>query len=128
MLANVPAAVEWLGRILIAALFFHQGYFAMKERYAFHTERLRSRHFPLPHIALGTGFMMMFVGAALVLLNVYTTVGGILLLVFSVVATVTYQNFWSFKEPERRAEKRASFMYNLAIIGGIFMVIARAQT
>lgn len=128
MFADVPAVLEALGRILIAALFFHQGYFAMRERYALHTERLRSRHFPMPHIALAIGFMMMFAGAALVMLNVHTTIGGLLLLVFSIVATVIYQNFWAIKEPERRADKRASFMFNLAVIGGLLMVIARAQT
>lgn len=128
MFADVPSTLEALGRILIAALFLHQGYFALTLRYALHTERLRSWHFPLPQVALAIGFMMMFAGASLVMLNVYTTIGGLLLLVFSVVATVIYQNFWAIKEPERRADKRASFMYNLAVIGGILMVIARAQS
>src|SRR3954470_6657878 len=98
MFADIPTTMEALGRILIAALFFHQGYHAMTKRYGFHTERLRSRHLPLPYIVLGTGFGMMFVGGVLIMLNVYTAVGGILLLVFSIVATVLYQNFWSFKD------------------------------
>jgi uncharacterized membrane protein YphA (DoxX/SURF4 family) len=124
---DIVSLMEGLGRILIAAVFLHQGYHAMTKRFAFHTERLRSRKIPLPHIVLSIGFMMMFCGSVLLILNVYTTVGGALLLAFSIVATVVYQNFWAFKEPERRADKRASFMFNLAVIGGLLMVIARDQ-
>jgi putative oxidoreductase len=119
--------MEGLARILIAALFLHQGYHAMTKRFAFHTERLRSRKIPLPHIVLSIGFMMMFCGSILLMLNVHTTIGATLLLLFSIIATLVYQNFWSFKEAERRADKRASFMYNLAVIGGLLMVIVRDQ-
>ena len=127
MNVDVTPAIEALGRALIAGLFLHQGYHAMMKRYGFHTERLRARGFPLPSVALAIGFMMMFGGASLVLFNLHAGVGAVLLLVFSVLATVLFQNFWSIKEPERRAEKRASFMFNLAVIGGLLMVLARSQ-
>lgn len=127
MNVDVIGVMEALGRILIAALFVHHGYHALTKRFSFHTERLRSLHFPLPAATLALGFAMMFGGGALVTLNIYTTVGALLLLVFSIVATVLFQNFWSIKDPDQRAQRRASFMFNLAVIGGILMVIARDQ-
>jgi putative oxidoreductase len=127
MNVDVASSIETVGRAFIAALFLHQGYYAMIKRYGFHTERLRSRKFPVPSLVLAIGFAMMFGGAGMMLLNIYAGVGAVFLLIFSVLATVLFQNFWTIKEPERRAEKRASFMFNLAVIGGILMVIARNQ-
>jgi putative oxidoreductase len=122
-------AINWLepvARVLIAALFLHQGYNAMMQRYDFHAERLHSRHIPFPRIVLALGFLMMFAGATSIILNIHAVIGATLLLIFTVTATLLYHKFWAIKDPERRAERRGRFMYNLAVIGGILLLIARA--
>jgi len=124
MPADAAQWIETAGRIMIAALFLFQAFGAL-QRLDFHIGRLRSRRVPAPAIVLGFGLAMMLIGGAMVLVNIYAGIGAALLFVFTVTATVLFQNFWSIKEPDRRREKRTSFMYNLAIIGGILLVMAR---
>lgn len=126
MPADAAQWIEAAGRMLVGVLFLFQGFGAF-QRLDFHIGRLRSRHVPAPGVVLAFGLAMMLAGGAMVLVNFYAGIGAALLFVFTVTATVLFQNFWSIKEPDRRREKRTSFMYNLAIIGGILLVMARGR-
>jgi putative oxidoreductase len=111
------------GQVLIAFLFLVQGVGAIG-RFQFHAGRLRACKAPAPGLVLSVGLAMMLVGGSMVLLNVFSRYGAALLLVFTVAATILFQNFWSIEDAARRREKRTSFIYNLAIIGGLLLVIS----
>jgi putative oxidoreductase len=116
--------IDTAGRILIAFLFLFQAVGAIG-RFDFHAGRLRACKAPAPNFVLAAGIAMMLVGGSMVLFNIFSRYGAVLLLIFTIVATILFQNFWSIDDPARRREKRTSFMYNLAIIGGLLLVVSR---
>lgn len=59
----------------------------------------------------------------MVLLNLFPRYGAALLLVFTITATVLFQNFWAIKEPKERRERVSNFLNNVAIMGGILLLI-----
>jgi putative oxidoreductase len=121
---DAAALIEMAGRIMIAFLFLFQGASAAAFRFGFHVERLRARRVPAPKFALVCGFAMMFIGGLMVLLDVFAAIGAGLLIAFTILATLLYQNFWSIEDPARRREKRSAFIYNVAIVGGLLLVVA----
>ncbi len=104
--------VETLGRVMIGGMFLFQGGGAI-QRFDFHVGRLRTYNIPGAGFILCIGFAMMFTGGAMVVFNIFSAVGAMLLLVFTVTATILFQNFWSIDEPKRRREKRTSFHVQL---------------
>lgn len=118
--------IEMAGRILIAVLYIGQAMSAT-QRFDFHTCRLRDRGVPAPNAAFVIALAMMFVGGLSVLLNIVPRYGAALLLVFTITATILFQNFWSIRDPQLRRDKRKAFIYNLAIIGGLLLVFSRGS-
>jgi putative oxidoreductase len=62
------------------------------------------------------------IGALLLLLGVKEKIGAILLLFFLVPVTIFYHQFW-FLEATERELQQVMFLKNLAIVGGLLMVI-----
>jgi putative oxidoreductase len=118
-----PLAIA--GHVFIALLFIIQGLGALpRERFAFHTKRLRERLIPGPAFVLICGLAMMLAGGLMVMLDIYAQVGARMLIVFTVVATLLFQNFWTISDPVRRREKRGTFFNNLAVLGGLLLLVA----
>lgn len=78
---------------------------------------------PFPGIALGLGFLLEFAGAMLLVLNLDVQLGAALLIAFTVLATVLFLRFWSEKEPVRQNYHAILFFNNLAIIGGLLLLL-----
>lgn len=78
---------------------------------------------PFPGIALGLGFLLEFAGAMLLVLNLDVQLGAALLIAFTVLATVLFLRFWSEKDPVRQNYHAILFFNNLAIIGGLLLLL-----
>lgn len=114
-----------LGHVLLGSVFISQAVGTLpKARFANHADKLRQKGFPLANVVLACALAMMLTGGAMVILDVYPRVGGWMLIVFTIIATVLYQNFWSIKDPARRREKRGTFFNNLAILGGLLILVS----
>jgi putative oxidoreductase len=127
-LSNMAATyivIELVGRAMIAFLFLFQGFNAIL-KFDAHSDRLRQRNVPLPQLMLTIGLISMFVGGGMILFKDLAAAGAGLLIGFTVVATFLYHNFWSTSDPNRRGEKRNSFLSNAAVIGGLLLVLAHA--
>jgi putative oxidoreductase len=125
MLHAAHTLLEVAGHILIGSVFLSQGLGALpRERFKFHSGRLRDCGIPAPDFVLACGLAMMLGGGLMVMLDIYAGIGAWLLLIFSIVATVLFQNFWVIEDHVARGGKRGSFFNNLAIIGGILLIIS----
>lgn len=127
MLHAHHTTLQIVGQVLIGSLFLAQGLGALsRARFKFHSGRLAERRIPTPEFVLVCGLAMMLAGGIMVMLDIFSAVGALLLLIFSIVATVLFQNYWSIKDPVTRRSKRSSFFNNLAIIGGLLLILAAA--
>ena len=117
--------IETVGYALVGAVFISQSVGTLsRDRFNFHAKKLRDKGSPVPELVLGCGLAMMLTGGFMVIFDVYPRIGASMLLFFSVVATLLYQSFWTFTDPARRREKRSSFFNNLAIIGGLLLILS----
>lgn len=117
--------VQALGYVLVGAVFISQAFGTLpKARFDNHANKLREKGFPLPNVVLACALAMMLGGGAMVILDVYPRIGAAMLIVFTVIATLLYQSFWTLKDPVKRREKRGTFFNNLAILGGLLIIVS----
>ncbi len=65
-----------------------------------------------------------FVGALLVLLNIRMKLGAFFLVIFFIPTTLLFYPFWFFEGAERD-EQIVMFLKNLAILGGLFLLLGK---
>jgi putative oxidoreductase len=115
--------LQAVGYALVGSVFISQALGTLpRVRFANHAKKLGEKGFPLPNLILACALAMMLSGGAMVIADVYPRIGAGMLIVFTVIATLLYQNFWSIEDPVRRREKRGTFFNNLAILGGLLII------
>jgi uncharacterized membrane protein YphA (DoxX/SURF4 family) len=119
------SALQIAGHVLLGAVFISQalGTVLSRERFQMHVKKLQDKGFPLSQIMLACGLAIMLAGGTMVILDVYSRIGAWMLIGFTIFVTFLYQSFWTFKDPDRRREKRGTFFNNLAILGGLLLLV-----
>ena len=114
------------GKWLIVAFFLVTGAANMtKARIADHIERMRAFGTPAPAALFWLGILLQFAGCALVILGWHPALGVDCFIVFIVAATAIFHRFWQKRDPVQRNFSRLSFLANLAILGGLLLLLAR---
>ena len=118
---NFPVMLKFLARILTAALFLYDGVYKL-----LHFEEvlhiLVMRGVPLAGLFLTLAVFILLVGSACLILGQQITVGALLLLSFVLSATLLFH--LDFTEEG----ERVAFLKNFALMGGLLMIVAEAQT
>lgn len=65
---------------------------------------------------------LQLVGGLSVTLGIYARIGAVLLILFTLPATIQMHDFWNLSGRERISEK-AHFLKDMAIIGGLLLLI-----
>jgi len=111
-----------LARILLGAIFVWSGFGKLLDLGAF-IANLSSQELPMPYVLGTIGACLEFFGGLAVVFGVWTRPAAVLMLGFTVVATLIAHRYWSVPD-EQRLIQQIQFMKNLAIIGGFFGLIA----
>jgi uncharacterized membrane protein YphA (DoxX/SURF4 family) len=78
---------------------------------------------PYAKPALIAGFAMQFMGGLLVALDWHRALGALILIVFTVLATAIFHQYWRIEDPLRR-HLHVSFIYsNCGIVGGLLLLM-----
>jgi len=88
-----------------------------------HIDRMRGFGTPWPAAAFWAGIVLQFVGAALVLAGVRVDIGAWCLVAFTVLATAIFHRFWQRPDPVQKRLTRLFFMSNVAIVGGLLLLL-----
>lgn len=88
-----------------------------------HIERMRSFGTPAPTAAFWAGIALQFLGAALVLSGIRADIGALCLIAFTALATAIFHRFWQRTDPMQRRISRLFFMSNVAIVGGLLLLV-----
>lgn len=78
---------------------------------------------PAPPLLLALALIVMVLGGLSLLLGFHARHGAILLFGFTVVATVLMHDYWHLKDAAARAADYEIFARNIAIAGGLLMVV-----
>jgi uncharacterized membrane protein YphA (DoxX/SURF4 family) len=121
---NDASIIDSIGRILIVLSFVIVG---LRNLQSFHVEdhvkRLGFFKCPMPRAAFWIGIAMEFVGCAMILANWHARIGVILLLVFTVVASLLLLRFWEMEDPMKRIGMQNGFCANIAVTGGLLLLL-----
>ena len=105
-----------LGRIALSALFIPAGLRKLTDLAAF-TASLQKQGVAYADVLAPLGAGIEFLGGIAVLIGFQTRMAAVLMIVFTVVATLIAHRFWEFEGTARQMQQ-GQFFKNLAIVGG----------
>jgi putative oxidoreductase len=111
-----------IGRILIAAIFITSGIAKVVDP-AGAVGYMKAVGIPQPDVLVWVAALAEILGGLAVLFGFLTRVAALGLLVFLAVTTLCFHAFWNLEGAEQKTQM-VNFMKNLAIGGGLMMLIA----
>ena len=116
-------SADLIGRILIGLFFFYQAFDTMVF-FDDTRETLSSYgiHFAQDFLIV-CSIIILLIGSIMVIIGYYASIGALLLFVYWLVFTIVVYSFWN--EPaETKNLHMQSFMRNLALCGGLLILVA----
>lgn len=112
-----------IGRVLLGGFFLWKA--AEKVLHWHETnEALRRKKIPYVSYILPVSMVFLVLGGLSVVLGVYARFGALLLLIYMVAHIYKLHAFWSLNAGTERTLEKLMFMKDLAIVGGLFFVLA----
>lgn len=122
MFETVPTFIPVLGRLLLGGAFVLAGLRNLGSM-SFLTGALSARGVPLASIVLITGIAIQCVAGLLLMIGLYSAFAALGLIVFLIVATLIFHNFWDYQGEERVAHLNG-VITNTALAGSFLLVVA----
>ena len=86
-------------------------------------EEMRGFGIPLPEIALPIGLASQILGGLLLIFDYYAGVGAIILIVFTITASVIFLRWWNVKDnPFKRIHQVIGIYTNFAVIAVLILL------
>lgn len=120
---NVKDIADLLGRICISVIFFFEAFDATV--YFQKTKHTMTAYGVTwnQDFLLYSLIVFLVLGGTMVLIGYYSNIGAILLLLYWIPFTVIVYDFWNHPPAVQRVQA-LGFMRNIAIAGGLFLLIA----
>ncbi len=112
-----------LGRLFIATIFLMSAAGNKIPQFSSVVNYMESKGVPLPSLMLAGAIVFLLVGSLSVIAGFKTRLGATLLLVFLILATYYFHNFWTLEGEAQQAEM-IQFMKNLSMGGAMLFLIA----
>jgi putative oxidoreductase len=112
------------GRVLLGGLFVIGGihhFFTLPGI----TSAMEARGVPAARLVLIVGSLFQIAAGLLLMLGLRAGWAALGLVLFTVIATIMFLNFWALQGPPRDAA-RTGFLSNMAIVGGLLIAAAQA--
>ncbi|TIT37271.1 MAG: DoxX family protein [Mesorhizobium sp.] len=124
MPADLPSTLLFFGRLLVGGAFVFAGLRNIQNA-AFLTGLMAARGVPQARLALWAGIVLQIIAGLLVISGLWTAIACAVLVLFLVVATPMFHNFWDHQGPDR-ATRVNGFVGNVALGGGFLTLIAQS--
>jgi putative oxidoreductase len=111
-----------VGRILLASLFIWSGWGKLND-FVGTAGFIGSQGLPMPQVLAAIAIAVELGGGVLLLIGLKARWVALALVVFLIVITPIFHNFWDAPAAEAQMQE-INFLKNVAIMGGIFMVAA----
>lgn len=111
-----------LGRLLIAQIFLMAGTFKFLS-WSDTAATMEQHGIPLIPLALPAAALTEIIGGLMILIGFKARLGALFLFLFLIPTTLLFHNFWAFDDAQERQMQMINFMKNLAIMGGLWMIV-----
>lgn len=107
MPVDLPSTLLFLGRLLLGGAFVFAGLRNIQNA-DFLTRLVAARGVPQARLALWAGIVLQIIAGVLVMVDLWTAIACVVLVLFLIVATPMFHNFWNHQGPERASASMAS--------------------
>jgi len=123
----MDAILNVLGRLCLVTIFMMSAVGNKIPKFNDVAGYMASEGVPLPKLLLAGAIVFLIAGSVSILIGYKARIGAALLLVFLVLATYWFHDFWTFDDPQEMNTQMISFMKNLGLAGAMLMIIARGS-
>jgi putative oxidoreductase len=121
---TLQGIVAVLGRILLCTIFFMSAVGNKIPNFRAVAGYMAKEGVPASQLMLAGAIVFLIAGSLSVVLGYRARIGAALLLIFLVLATYYFHDFWTVSDPHARQEQMIQFMKNLGLMGAMLLVIA----
>ena len=122
MYADHPI-VEIIAQLLMVVMFLGSALINSTSKFQRNVDRMIGLGVPYPRFALWFGFVFQYIGSLMLLFDYRTDIGAIVLIGFTIVATVLYHRFWQVEDPLLRHLGQAFVLGNCGVVAGLLLLI-----
>lgn len=90
-------------------------------------EYAKAKGAPAPKLAVAGSGVVLLLGGFSMILGVFPRVGIVLLVLFLVVASFQFHNYWKADGGQMKQADQINFMKNMALVGALLMLLALPQ-
>ena len=119
----MQATASLLGRLMIATIFLMSAVGNKIPKFNDVATYMASEGVPMPQVALAGAIVFLIAGSLSVIAGFRIRLGAALLLVFLVLATYYFHDFWKFEGQEQQMQM-IQFMKNLSLMGTMVFLMA----
>ena len=113
-----------LGRIMLCTIFFMAAVGNKIPHFNAVAGVMASQGIPAAPIMLVGAIVFLIVGSLSVIVGYKAPIGATLLLIFLVLATYFFHDFWKESDPKAVQDQMIQFMKNLSMMGAMLLIIA----
>lgn len=124
MSRTLQGIVAVLGRVLLCTIFLLSAVGNIIPNFRSVAGTMATEGVPAPQLMLVGAIAFLIAGSLSIILGYKPRLGAALLLVFLVLATYFFHDFWTLGDPQARQEQTIQFLKNLGLMGAMLLVIA----
>ena len=123
MQATVQAAFGVLARVLLSLIFVMSAVGNKIPNFQAVARFMGSEGVPYPQFLLAGAIVFLLFGSASVILGYHVRFGASLLIVFLVLATYYFHDFWTLTDPHAQQDQMIQFFKNVGLIGAFLFIV-----
>lgn len=121
----INAALNLLGRFCLIVIFLLSAIGNKIPNFVSTAEYMASEGVPVPMLLLAGAIVFLIAGSLSILVGYKARIGATLLLIFLLLATYWFHDFWTVEDAGAQQVQMIAFMKNLALMGAMIMIIGR---
>jgi putative oxidoreductase len=124
---RVSNIMNFIGRIFLIMIFLMSAVGNKIPNFKATADYMASEGVPAPSFLLLGAIVFLLAGGISILIGYKARIGAALLLIFLVLASYWFHDFWTFEDPQQQQMQMISFMKNLGLMGAMLIIIARGS-
>jgi putative oxidoreductase len=125
MNTHASNAVNIIGRLFLITVFLLSAVGNKIPNFKATADFMASEGVPASPILLVGAIAFLIAGSLSILIGYKARTGAALLLVFLMLATYWFHDFWTIEDPHQQQMQMVNFMKNLGLMGAMLIIIAR---
>lgn len=127
MNTQVQCVITVIGRVMLSTIFLMSAVGNKIPNFNQVAGYMASEGVPAAHLMLVGAILVLLVGSLSVIVGYKARVGATLLLIFLVLATYFFHDYWAFEDAAEKQQQMIQFMKNMALMGAMLLIIANGS-